>query len=147
LVKEELWSAARREWQGEEILDFAERLATLSPRLEAAPVLKRRAAGLSLRLSLATADQRIIVALRDGAIESLRADKGPMHDWDLSMQMSSEDWSRFWSTSPEAGWHDIFALSRNGRLTIEGDHLRLMQYLQVVKDLLSLPRDPAEAVQ
>lgn len=93
---------------------------------------------------LASNDQRMIVTLKDGAVHSLQSDTGPMHDWDLSMQMSAQNWERFWSADPDPGWHDIFALSRRGMLRIEGDHLRLMQYLQVLKDLISLPRDTAE---
>jgi hypothetical protein len=35
---------------------------------------------------------------------------------------------------------DIFGMRRHGRLVIEGNFLPLMQHLQVVKDILALPR-------
>lgn len=39
-----------------------------------------------------------------------------------------------------AGWHDVFALMRYGRMHIEGDLLPFMANLQFVKDLLAAPR-------
>ena len=41
---------------------------------------------------------------------------------------------------PEPGWHDLFALTKRGAASIEGDLRPLLQNLQYFKDLLALPR-------
>ena len=41
----------------------------------------------------------------------------------------------FLATGAEAGWHDIFALSKRGAMAIEGNLQPLMANLQYVKDL------------
>lgn len=107
--------------------------------------LQRRARGLNIRLLLVASDRGKVVTFRDGAVLSVEDDRGPMHDWDLSMSMEEADWLAFWQAEPAPGWHDIFALTRGGRLKIAGNHLPLMRHLQVVKDILALPRREAGA--
>jgi hypothetical protein len=41
---------------------------------------------------------------------------------------------------PEPGWHDLFALTKRGTASFEGDLRPLLQNLQYFKDLLALPR-------
>jgi len=38
------------------------------------------------------------------------------------------------------GWHDLFALTKRGAASMEGDLRPFLQYLQYFKDLLALPR-------
>ena len=38
------------------------------------------------------------------------------------------------------GWHDLFALTKRGVASMEGDFRPLLQNLQFFKDLLALPR-------
>ena len=46
----------------------------------------------------------------------------------------------------EPGWHDLFALTKRGAASMEGDLRPLLQNLQYFKDLLALPRRlPAES--
>lgn len=126
--------------QREEKLRFKEGLESLTRRLDVDASLRRRARGLDLRMLLVASGRGSILVIRDGAIVSVEDDLGPMHEWDISLSMAEADWLAFWQPEPAPGWHDIFALTRSGRLTIGGDHLQLMRYLQVVKDLLALPQ-------
>jgi hypothetical protein len=68
--------------------------------------------------------------------------KGPrlMHAWSFAVRASAEAWLKFWAPLPEPQWHDLFALTRHGQATVEGQILPLMQHLQYFKDLLALPR-------
>lgn len=120
-----------------------EQVQAMARGLESDPGIARRAQRLTLRLLLAADDEAHVLDIRDGRVVSVRRDAGPMHDWDLAMRMSGDDWQGFWQAAPRPGWHDIFALTRGGRLRIEGDHLPLMQNLQVIKDILALGRNAA----
>ena len=44
---------------------------------------------------------------------------------------------------PDPGWHDLFALTKRGAASMEGDLRPLLQNLQYFKDLLALPRAEA----
>ena len=46
----------------------------------------------------------------------------------------------YWKPVPEPGWHDLFALTKRGAASIDGDLRPLLQNLQYFKDLLALPR-------
>ena len=58
----------------------------------------------------------------------------------FSIRGTDEAWRRHWHKVPEPGWHDLFALSKRGAASIEGDLRPLLQNLQYFKDLLALPR-------
>lgn len=122
-------------------MQFEIRLTRLAEAWAGDANLRRRAARLSLRILVATETGAYVLPFRDGVLGDILADHGPMHDWDIALRMSAADWEGFWAAEPAPGWHDIFALTRGGRLRLEGNHLPLMQNLQVVKDVLALPRD------
>lgn len=122
-------------------MQFENRLARLAQAWTRDANLRRRGARLSLRVLVATETEAYVLPFRDGVLGEILADRGPMHDWDVALRMSAADWEGFWASEPAPGWHDIFALTRGGRLVLEGNHLPLMQNLQVVKDVLALPRD------
>jgi hypothetical protein len=61
----------------------------------------------------------------------------------VAVRGTAEAWREFWQPIPRPGWHDLFALSKHGVLTLEGDLHALISNLQYVKDLLALPRRPA----
>ena len=69
-------------------------------------------------------------------------ERGPrlMRATAFAIRASDEAWQRHWRTVPEPGWHDLFALTKRGVASIEGDLRPLLQNLQYFKDLLALPR-------
>ncbi len=77
----------------------------------------------------------------------LHLSRGPhlMRSWRFAVRGSCLGWTRFWQAPPPPGWHDLFALAKRGEMTIEGDLHPFMTHLQVIKDLLALPRRRAEA--
>lgn len=86
--------------------------------------------------------RELLVKVRDGAVQSIDdlATLRPLTAWQFSLSADAESWQRFWEPFPPAGWHDIFALMRNGKLRIEGNLHPFMAHLQLVKDLLASPR-------
>lgn len=64
----------------------------------------------------------------------------PLASFDFSIKAGADAWNRFWQAVPRAGSHDIFALARNGDMTIEGNLHPFMANLQYVKDLLAVGR-------
>ena len=48
---------------------------------------------------------------------------------------------------PAPGWHDLFALTKRGAASMEGDLRPLLQNLQYFKDLLALPRRLPEGAE
>lgn len=83
----------------------------------------------------------VLVRIRDGRVATADVPGAPLPSCDVSLQGSEQAWSRFWQAVPEAGWHDIFALSKRGELSIQGNLQPLMAHLQFVKDLLAAPRE------
>ena len=60
----------------------------------------------------------------------------------FSIRGTDEAWPQHWRQMPEPGWHDLFALTKRGAASMEGDLRPLLQNLQYFKDLLALPRAP-----
>ncbi|MBV6303936.1 hypothetical protein KVP10_03500 [Candidimonas humi] len=84
----------------------------------------------------------LITHVRDGRVVATKrkADLPPLQRFDFSVRAAAGAWQRFWQEIPLPGSHDLFALARNGEMTIEGSLKPLMANLQFVKDLLSIGR-------
>ena len=65
---------------------------------------------------------------------------GLLRSWRFAVRATPDAWLEFWQPLPRPGWHDLFALTKRGAATIEGDLHPLMANLQYFKDLLALPR-------
>jgi hypothetical protein len=60
--------------------------------------------------------------------------------WVFAVRGSAEGWAGLWQDPPPPGWHDIFALTKRGEMTLEGNLQPFMANLQYFKDVLALPR-------
>jgi hypothetical protein len=127
------------------------RLATLFERipvlLEKEPDLLRRGAWFDARFQVGIGSIPFDLTVQGGRLVSL--ERGPllMRSWRFAIRGTAEAWLRHWQPVPEAGWHDLFALSKRGVLRMEGDLWSLFTNLQYVKDLLALPRAIAAEVR
>ena len=63
-----------------------------------------------------------------------------MSSWDFAVRGSTSAWDALWKSPPPPGWHDIFALTKRGEMTLDGNLHPLMANLQYFKDILALPR-------
>jgi hypothetical protein len=68
-----------------------------------------------------------------------------MRSWCFSYCASPTAWAEFWRPVPRPGWHDLFALTKSGEASLEGDLFPFMSHLQFFKDVLALPRGRAGA--
>ncbi len=75
-----------------------------------------------------------------GSIRECRTELALLCPWDLAVRGSVAAWSALWQDPPPPGWHDLFALSKRGEMSFEGDLQPFMAHLQDFKDVLTLPR-------
>ena len=60
--------------------------------------------------------------------------------WDFAVRGSVQAWAALWQNPPPPGWHDLFALSKRGEMSFEGNLQPFLAHLQYLKDVLTLPR-------
>ncbi|OCW59595.1 hypothetical protein [Hoeflea olei] len=101
--------------------------------------LMRRARRARLTFLLEADQVGRLVTLDCGRL-AIRAVSGPMDGWDFALRAKSEAWMDHWKEMPSPDASDILGMARYGRMRIEGNFLPLMQHLQIVKDIVALPR-------
>ena len=119
---------------------LAQAFAHLPTLLDRDANLLRRGAFFDARFHVGIDEIQFDVKIERGRINSL--DRGPFiqRSWLFAVRGTTEAWSRLWAPIPEPGWHDLFALTKKGCMTLEGDLQPVMANLQYLKDLLVLPR-------
>jgi len=121
----------------------ADRFAQLPVLLAADADLKRRGRWLGADCRIDIGSEPFFLVIRDGALDAL--DRGPklMRSTVFTFRATDEAWTQYWKPIPEPGWHDLFALTKRGAASMDGDLRPLLQNLQYFKDLLALPRGKA----
>jgi hypothetical protein len=117
-----------------------ERLAEL---VNADAALVRRGRYLSTTFLVETGATAWLVTVHEGRVEQV--ERGPflLRAWSFAVRASEDAWRRFWEPVPAAGWHDLFAMTKGGQATVEGDLRPLMANLRYVKDVLGKLRRSA----
>jgi hypothetical protein len=115
--------------------------AQLAHRFRSRALSFSRPRQVNMDVLLRFGDAPLLVRIRDGHVAAADAPTAPLPSCDVSLRASATAWSRFWQAVPDAGWHDIFALSKRGELAIEGNLQPLMAHLQFIKDLLATGRE------
>jgi hypothetical protein len=102
--------------------------------------LVRRGRYLSTTFLVETGTTAWLVSVHEGRVT--RVERGPflLRAWSFAVRASEDAWRRFWEPVPAAGWHDLFAMTKGGHATVEGDLRPLMANLRYVKDVLAKPR-------
>ncbi|HYL19678.1 MAG TPA: hypothetical protein VEV20_13435 [Burkholderiales bacterium] len=77
-----------------------------------------------------------------GSVRECRERLPLLCSWDFAVRGSLRAWASLWQDPPPPGWHDLFALSKLGEMSFEGDLQPFMAHLQYFKDVLTLPRRP-----
>jgi hypothetical protein len=81
-----------------------------------------------------------LLRIDGGSIRECRNEFPPLTPWDFAVRGSVQAWARLWQDPPPPGWHDLFALSKRGEMSFEGNLQPFMAHLQYLKDVLTLPR-------
>jgi len=104
------------------------------------PWLTHRGRFLDVSFLLEVGDSEYLISIREGGVESV--ERGPLVQprWSFAMRASAEDWNRFWSATPQPGFHDLIAMMKFKRLRLEGDLYPFMTHIRYFKDLLAILR-------
>lgn len=123
----------------------ADRFAHLPALLSADADLRRRGHWLTVECRVDIGPEPFHLALSSGGLAAF--DRGPrlMRSSAFAVRGTDEAWTKHWDSVPAPGWHDLFALTKRGAASIDGDLRPLLQNLQYFKDLLALPRRLPEA--
>jgi len=118
----------------------ADRFAHLPSLLAADTELRRRGRWVDVDCRIDVGAEPFHLTIRQGELTELERGPRLMRAIAFSIHATDEAWQRHWRKLPEPGWHDLFALTKRGVASIEGDLRPLLQNLQYFKDLLALPR-------
>ena len=108
--------------------------------LNADPGFAFRARAMSLDFALASGRDRFYLSVRSGRLEPVVHGSQILRSAALAFAAEPETWLAHWHPVPSPGNHDLFALVKDERLSIEGDMRILIRHLQNFKDILAAPR-------
>ena len=80
------------------------------------------------------------VTVENGTVAAVETGPFKMRSWDFAIRAPKEVWEIFWSDAPPPGYQDLFAMTRYGHASLEGNTAPLLHNLRYVKELLALPR-------
>ena len=118
----------------------ADRFARLPDLLAADTELRRRGRWLTTDCRIDIGTEPFHLGIREGGLAMLERGPRLLRAIAFSIRGTDEAWQQHWRKVPEPGWHDLFALTKRGVASMEGDLRPLLQNLQYFKDLLALPR-------
>jgi hypothetical protein len=112
----------------------------LADAVHANSVLVQRGRFVNLEWLWQIGDIPYHVHIRDGLIIELVRGPVLMRSGTFAIRGSVESWERFWAPVPKPGWHDLFAMTKAGRASIDGNLQPLMANLRYFKEILAAPR-------
>jgi hypothetical protein len=118
----------------------ADRLARLPDLLSADSDLVRRGRWLSVACRIDVGDEPFHLTVREGLLATFERGPRLMRSTAFTLHASADAWLEHWKPVPAPGWHDLFALTKRGAASLDGDLRPFLQNLQYFKDLLALPR-------
>ena len=113
--------------------------------LERNASLIERGRFLTVDCLVGTPEAEFLVSIRAGRITQMQAPPPLMRPWRFAYRATPEAWCEFWRPYPNAGWHDLLALTKRRAARLEGDIHPFMANLQYFKELLALPRTAGDA--
>jgi len=118
----------------------ADRFANLPDLLSKDADLLRRGRWVNMECRVDIGSEPFHLTLNEGALAALDRCPRLMRSTVFTVRGTEEAWRQHWQAMPGPGWHDLFALTKRGAASLEGDLRPLLQNLQYFKDLLALPR-------
>jgi hypothetical protein len=81
-----------------------------------------------------------LVRIEEGKIKECQKGLPLLCSTVFAVKGTTKAWAAFWENPPKPKWHDIFALTKFGEMSIEGNLQPFMANLQYMKDVLAAPR-------
>ena len=119
----------------------ADRFARLPDLLSADTDLIRRGRWCVVDCRVDVGGEPFFLSIREGALTALERGPRLMRSTAFAFRATDEAWAHYWKPIPDPGWHDLFALTKRGVASMDGDLRPFVQNLQYFKDLLALPRE------
>ena len=123
---------------------LADRFAGIAASVNADTSLRRRGCFLTTDVRVGIGTVPVQISIMAGEIVEIVIRPGLMRSWRFAIRGTGQAWHEFWKPTPRPGWHDLFALSKRGELTMEGDLQPFVANLQYFKDVLATPRRMTE---
>jgi hypothetical protein len=128
------------ERSGAAVADLAARLESLPDLVNGNARLIDRGRFVNLELQIGLGPVPFHLTIERGRIAALERGPHLLRPWRFAIRAGEEVWRRFWQAVPAPQDHDIFAFSKRGELTIEGDLQPFMANLFYFKDVVAAPR-------
>ena len=120
--------------------DVRRLMEALPDRVNAEPTLLRIGRHCSTEFLFEADDASFNLVVDRGRLTEVIPGPLVMRGWTFALRASAEAWFAFWQPQPRPEFSDIFAMSRYGHLTIDGDVGPLLANLRYVKDMVAMPR-------
>jgi len=114
---------------------------SIPERVNADPHLVWRGRTLSVDCLVQIGSTAFLLRIDGGSIRECRTELPVPCSFDLAVRGTLQAWTALWQDPAPPGWHDLFALSKRGEMSLEGNLQPLFAHLQYFKDVLALPRD------
>jgi hypothetical protein len=121
----------------ERVIGLFERLPELVDR---DAYLVRRGRFLTTDFALVVGETPLLVRVESGRVTAVLHGPFLLRSWAFSITAECETWLKLLKPVPDAGTHDLMALSKVGLARIEGNLQPFMANLQFVKDVVTAPR-------
>ena len=122
------------------MINVQESLDRLPERFNQRQKLVDYAKRLNTRFLLVVGDTSFRITITDGKISTVQRGPFIMGEWDFIIQADEDVWQQFWLPLPPPGFHDVLALSKAKRMSIQGNIYPFMSNLLYFKELLSTIR-------
>lgn len=122
------------------MIHVQEALKQLPERFNKRLRLIEHAKRLNTRLLLVCGDEDYRITISNGAVSQVERGPFVMGEWDFTLQADEQIWQTFWQPLPPPGFHDLLALSKARKLSIQGNLYPFMSNLLYFKELFATPR-------
>lgn len=116
-----------------------ERFESIQQWVNADRWLVRRGRHLTADIKVFIGSQPYMLSIQNGEIHNISKQLPLFATADLVVRATEEAWEALWETYPRPGWHDLFALTKRGAMSIEGNSHLLFAHLQYLKDVFTTP--------
>ncbi len=120
--------------------DLFELFNTVREKVNASDHLRYVGRYCTTELLLQSGEQSVHLVIERGHIVGVVQGPLRMRAWQFALRAQPQTWNEFWQAVPAVGFNDIFAMSRHGHLTIDGDIGPLLEHLRYIKEVLAMPR-------